>query len=380
MSDSGADGRDELFGLGRRKVLIGLGVALALTLGATAVIGQVASYHRLLDAIRHASKAWLPLTLAGEAIAYLGYLLAYRSVAAADGGPRLRTRDAAQVIALGLGAYVVGSDAGGLTVDYWAMRQAGSPTHEAFRRMLALNTLQAFGLVTFAAVSGAAVLALGTSGTALVMAIAWLVVVPAAIAASALVSSDRLAPRLEDAPESKERPHGLPVRPWLGWLRTKLRKLFADVVGGLVFVRHVIAHPLRYLGGVTGFPLFWLGDFFILWTALVAYGVHLNPARLVLAEATAWVLTFLPLPGGGAGVAEAGMTYSLHAVGVPLPHALSAALTYRAVNFWLPLVPALLLVPRARRLQDSLHETHRTEEDSDAAIHPGETEDTESAA
>jgi uncharacterized membrane protein YbhN (UPF0104 family) len=342
--------------LDKRKALIGVGVALVLTVAAVALLGQLTSYGELLDAWRRADKAWLPLCLLGELAAYLGYLVAYRSVAAADAGPKLPYRDAAQVISLGLGAYVLGSSAGGLTVDYWAMRRAGAPTHEAARRTLALNTLQAAGLTTLAALAGAIVLGLGASGGALALAIVWLTVVPAATAAAAVVSDDRVAPRLLDVPERGN-------RLWL-----KARKLFADTIGGVVVVRHVVTHPLRYLGGVLGYPLFWLGDFFILWVALVAFGVHLDPARLVLAEATAWVVSFVPLPAGGSGVAEATMAGMLNVMGVPLAQALPAAVVYRAVNFWLPLLPALALLPRARRLQRELEETSRASPDEDATL------------
>lgn len=345
-------------GIGRRKALIGLGIALLLTLGAVAVIGQVTSYGELLSALRRADKALLPLALLGELFAYLGYLVAYRTVAAADGGPRLRFRDVAQVITLGMGAYVVGSDAGGLTVDFWAMREAGSKTHEAARRTLALNTLQAAGLAWLATIAALAVVVHGAAHAALALALIWLIVPPAATVAAAIVSDERIAPRLLLADDGTHRR-----------LYAKLRKALADAVGGVVFTRHVLAHPGSYLGGVVGYPLFWIGDFFILWISLRAFGYHLDPALLVVAEATAWALNFVPLPGGGAGFSEAAMAYTLHAVGVPLSQAIFAALVYRAVNFWLPLVPAIALLPRVPALQESLRRTEHAARDEDAAVH-----------
>jgi len=341
----------------KRKVLIGLGLAVALTAAVVALLGQITSYGELEDAVRRANKVWFPLCLLGELVSYLGYVVAYRSVAAADAGPRLQYREVAQVVVLGLGAYVVGSGAGGLTVDYWAMRRAGAPKHEAARRTLALNTLQGAGLTTLAALAGAIVLALGAEGWALALALVWLVVVPAATAAAAVVSSEPIAARILDVPEGGNR------------LARKVRKAFADLIGGVVVVRHVVLHPTRYLGGVLGYPLFWIGDFFILWVALVAFGVHLDPARLVLAEATAWVVSFVPLPGGGSGVAEASMAGMLHVMGVPLAAGLPAAVAYRAVNFWLPLIPALILLPRTKRLQLALDDAGRASPDEDAVLH-----------
>lgn len=360
----------EVLGIQKRKAIVGVVLALVLTVAAVAVIGQITSYGTLMEALHKARKWWLPLGMLGELVAYGGYLAAYRCVARADGGPLLRYRDAAQVITLGLGAYVIGSGAGGLSVDFWAMREAGAELHEAARRTLALNTLQAAALAWLAAIAAVVLLALGAgNGAGFWMAVIWVAVVPAATAAAYVASGRRLGPSLMDAPDDGGRPHGWDPRPWIRWLRSKLRKALGDAIGGVVFTRHVISHPRRYLGGVIGYPLFWVGDFFLLWVTLQAFGVDLEPWRLVVAEATAWALSFLPLPGGGAGAAEATITFTLHAVGVPLSPALFAALTYRAVNFWLPILPALVLVPHIPSLRESLAEAEHTPRDEDAMLH-----------
>jgi uncharacterized membrane protein YbhN (UPF0104 family) len=369
--EAGGDGT--VFGVEKRKAVLGVVVALALTLGAVAALGQVTSYGKLREALGRAEVVWLAGCFGGQALAWLGYVTGYRAVAAADGGPRFRFRDAARVVTIGLGAYVIGSDAGGLTVDFWAMRAAGSSTHEAARRTLGLNTLQAGGMFAFAGVAGAVVLALGTHGhAALVMAVVWIGISLFVFAASAAVSDRRLAPRLLEAPSGEGRPSWRQPRQWPPWLRVKLRKAFADAVGGVVFARIVIEHPRRYLGGLVGYPLFWLGDFTIMWSALAAFGYHIDPARLVVAEATAWALTFVPLPGGGSGFSEATIAYTLNAVGAPLSPAIFAALVYRAVNFWLPILPALALLPTVSRLREALSRSDHGEPDEDVPVHPEE--------
>lgn len=343
-------GGGEILGFERRKVVIGVAVAAALSVGAAAAIGEVADYGKLVTALQRADAARLALCLIGEIAAYAGYIAAYRTVAAAAGGPLLRYRDAARVVVLGFGAYLVGSAAGSLGIDFYAMRKAGAGTHEAARRSLALNTLDASGLLGFAAVAGAVLLVRGTSGAALVMAAAWVGAVPAAIAGGAYFTQPDRARRIVGAGGGR------------------IRRAFGDTIAGVVLVRQVVAHPRRYAGGVAGYPLYWLGDFFILWMALYSFGVSLGPARLVVAEASAWVLTLLPLPAGGSGVTEASMTFALRAVGVSLPDALSAALVYRAISFWLPLIPALLLVPQVRGLQRDLEASERAEPDPDAVL------------
>jgi uncharacterized protein (TIRG00374 family) len=368
-----ASGGGTVFGVEKRKAVVGVGVALVLTLAAVAALGQITSYGKLREALGRADEIWLAGCLAGQLLAWLGYVTAYRAVAAADGGPHFRFRDAARIVTVGLGAYVIGSDAGGLTVDFWAMRTAGESTHGAARRTLGLNTLQAGGMFAFAGIAGAVLLVLGPGGgAALVMSIVWIGISLFVFASSAVVSDPRLAPRLLEAPDGEERPSWRQPRQWPPWLRAKLRKAFADAVGGVVFARIVVERPRRYLGGVLGYPLFWLGDFTIMWSALAAFGYHIDPVRLVVAEATAWALTFVPLPGGGSGFSEATIAYTLHAVGVPLSTAIFAALVYRAVNFWLPILPALALLPNMSSLRDALSRSDHTEPDEDVAVHPEE--------
>jgi uncharacterized membrane protein YbhN (UPF0104 family) len=363
---SGAGGAKERFTAGgRRKLVLAVGVAALLSAGASAAVGAVAHYGQLVAAFRTANAPILPACLAGEAAAYAGYLVSYRDVAAAVGGLVLRYRDVARVVVFGFGGAVLGAAAGSLGVDFAALRAAGAGTHEAVRRTLALNTLHAAALMTFATIAGVVVLARGAGGALLVMAAVWTAAVPLAAAAAAVVTSRRVAQRLVHAEPGPPRPRGLRPSAWLRWLAAGARRGFADTIGGVLLVRLVLVSPRRYLGGILGYPLFWLGDFFVLWTALLAFGVRLDPPTLVVAEATAWLLVLLPLPVGGSGAAEAAMAYSLHAVGVPLAEALPAALVYRAISFWLPLIPALLLLPQMAPLRHDLEQAERAEPDPD---------------
>jgi uncharacterized membrane protein YbhN (UPF0104 family) len=54
---------------------------------------------------------------------------------------------------------------------------------------------------------------------------------------------------------------------------------------------------------------------------------------------------------------EAVIALTLHAVGVPLAPALLAAFLYRVFAFWLPIVPALVLLPTVAQLTEDLPET-----------------------
>ncbi|HEX7582688.1 MAG TPA: hypothetical protein VF321_06330, partial [Gaiellaceae bacterium] len=68
--------RDELFGGDRRKAVATLLIGTVIVAVAVFFIGQVASFPKMLRALRHAGKVWFVVALAGEVVAYLGYIAA----------------------------------------------------------------------------------------------------------------------------------------------------------------------------------------------------------------------------------------------------------------------------------------------------------------
>jgi uncharacterized membrane protein YbhN (UPF0104 family) len=121
-----------------------------------------------------------------------------------------------------------------------------------------------------------------------------------------------------------------------------------------VIVRRLLRRPLAHPAALLGFPLYWAGDVLTLYAALRAFGVHPHLVPLVLAYATGFVVTALPLPAGGSGGVEAGLTFALNSVGIALAPALLATLVYRAFTLWLPVGPALALLPQLRDLDRRL--------------------------
>jgi uncharacterized protein (TIRG00374 family) len=325
----------------RRKAILTTLAALALLAVTVFAIGEVAKFHEMARALRRADKAWFALCLLGELLAYAGYIAAYRDFARIDGGPRFSIATVARVVAVGFGAFVAGSSAGTLGVDYWALHRAGDKPHMAARRVLALNTLEWAMLGLAATIAGAVSLARGRAPVA--MAVPWLVVVPFCFAAALWVT----------APSRVRRFTALPRRSRKRVVKV-LRTALADAVGGVVLVRHALARPRRYPLALLGFPVYWGGDILAMWAAVRAFDAHVSPAPLVLAYTTAYVVTSLPLPAGGAGGVEAGLVFSLHAVGVPLAPALLATLVYRLFTLWLPLAVAAVALTQVRRLSDDL--------------------------
>lgn len=342
-----------------RRVVAALGGALLLVGIAFVLIGRAASFGEVADAAREGDARWFPVCALGELLAYAGYVLAYRDVARARGGPELGLWTTARIVALGFGAVAVGSGAGGLAVDYWALRLAGARTHESARRVLAMNTLEWAVLAVWAALAGIAVLAGADEAVPPAMALGWVCAVPASIVAAIWTTQPSRVWRLTAV---HERPPGTSIagRAW----RT-VRTAFADAIGGVVLVRHVVARPSRYPAALIGFPIYWFGDIVALYGGLRAFGVEIAVAPLVLAYTTAYIATALPLPFAGAGGIEASMTLTLHAVGVPLAPALLGVLVYRLFSLWLPIVPALAVLPSIEHLERDVQRATRKSDEGE---------------
>jgi uncharacterized membrane protein YbhN (UPF0104 family) len=342
----------EIFGIDRKKALLSVVLGLVLVVAAVAGIGQITSFHHMVTALRQADTKWFPVCLGGELLAYAGFIAAYRDVARVDGGPLFPLWTATRVVAIGFGAYALGTSAGSLGLDYWALHRAGETPHVAFRRVLALNTVEWMVLGIYACLA-AVVIAAGGGSAPRPMVLAWLIVVPACIVAAVWVSSPRRSARLTSLAREPVRLTRSP-RTWLPWLWHGGRSVVSDAIGGVVIVRHLLAKWRTHLGGVFGFVVFWAGDITTLYAALRAFGVHPAVPALVLAYSTAYVVTMLPLPAGGSGGIEAGLAFSLNAVGIPLAQALVATLVYRFFTLWLPILPAALAATQVRALDQEL--------------------------
>ena len=319
----------------RRKILITLVAAALLAGGVASLIGEIANYSKLLDALGRADPAWFGLCVAGGAIAYLGYAVLFRALAGADGGPRLALRMALRVTIGAFGASVIATSAGRLGFEYWSLRRLREVPARAWARVLAINTA-AWAVLGLCACLGAGAIFIGAGGRApLAVKLVWLLVPPACLVPALWISFPARAPLAE--------PGG-----------GRVRSVLAVVVGGIALLRGLRSNRRAAAGGWGGAALYWAGELLVVWGALRAFGIDLGLAPLILAYATGYASTILPMPVGGAGGVDAATTFALTLVGVPLPTALLATVVQRIFTYWLPLVVAVASVRSLRRLGGEL--------------------------
>jgi uncharacterized protein (TIRG00374 family) len=102
----------------------------------------------------------------------------------------------------------------------------------------------------------------------------------------------------------------------------------------------------------------WLLDVAALWVLLLAFGSAPDPRRLLVAYGLASLVGLLPITPGGLGIIEGVLIPALVGFGTPQGVAVLGVLTWRLVQFWLPipLAVAAYLSLRASRRHGSQRE------------------------
>ncbi len=315
--------RPLVFVVGAAVVTVGAAFVLGFQAGPVQVLRVVSAPH---------SWIWLAVCLLGELAAYGAYVLTVRDMARVDDGPQLDLETSAKAVVAGFGVFAATRSSGGFAVDYWAFRDAGAGKRDAVRRVIALGFLE-YVVLSLSALGASALLFFHLDGYERPgITLPALLVVPVLVVAWWLTSPTR-ARRLS------QRRHG------------RLRRMFADSVAGAATVRELVRRPDKHLSGVLGTGLYYGGDMACLWAALRLVGTHIPIAALVLAYTAGYLLTRRALPAGGAGFVEIALTIALVGMGIGFARALLGVVVYRVFNFWLPIIPALALMPAVRDLR-----------------------------
>ena len=315
------------------KPLVVVLVAAGATVATVFVLASYSGFFHVwhLAESRH-NWPWLVGCAIGELVAYGGYILTFRDMARVDDGNEAGLGASTKTVVAGFGVFAATRSSGGFAVDYWAFREAGSSRRDAVRRVVGLGLLE-YVVLSMAALGASALLYFNLDGHASNgVTLPSLVIVPALVIGFWLTSPKR-AERL------RRRRSGF------------FRRVFSDTIAGGVTIRRLLLSPRAHGLGVVGNCLYWFGDIFCLWAALQFVNVQFSASLLVLAYSGAYVFTRRALPAGGAGVVELALTVALVGLGVRFRPALVGVVIYRLFNFWLPIVPALILMPAIRDLR-----------------------------
>jgi Lysylphosphatidylglycerol synthase TM region len=298
--------------------------AAVLFVGALAAMSAIAGWDKVLDRFDAGPSYWFAVAFAAELLAFCAYVLAYRSVAAVDDGPRLGLLESTELVAVGFGAFLA---KGGAALDSRALSRGPGADREGEVRVLALDALEHAPLAPAACAAAITLLARGSRKPGLDFTIPWATLVPigAVLAFIGVRHRDRFVG--ED-----------------GW-RGKL----GDVLEGIRILFTLARDWRAHWTGFAGATVYWAGDVVCLWASLQPFDAAPPFAAIVLAHAVGYVLTRRTLPLAGAGIVEVLMPLTLVAAGAPFAGAILGVFVYRVFNLWLPLVPALAAAPHLRR-------------------------------
>ena len=81
----------------------------------------------------------------------------------------------------------------------------------------------------------------------------------------------------------------------------------------------------------------WLLDAACLWVLLHAFGYTMNPINLIVAYGVIGVVASIPITPGGLGVVETALPALLVTFGAPFQAATFAVLSWRLIQFWMPI-------------------------------------------
>lgn len=290
------------------------------------VLPQIAGSRKAIDTLVQVDPVYLLAGLGLEAAAIVAYASLTRSILPKGRAPSRLTLVRIQLATLSLSHCVPGGTVGGSSLGYRLMTGAGvDGTDAAFAlatqglgSALVLNAILWVALVISIPFDGFNPLyvTVAALGAVLIGAFALLVL---SLTRGETRSADLLG-RVADR---------LPLVDGAAVTR---------VVHGLARRLQELARDPRLLARAVGWAAAnWLLDAASLWVFVAAFGYHVGPDGLLVAYGLANVLAALPITPGGIGVVEAVLPAALVAFGPPRAVAILGVVSWRLVNFWLPI-------------------------------------------
>ena len=322
MSDQHEDRR----GTGRRRLKRALMVLLGAVIVEYLVLPQIAGARKAAHTLGRVQPGWLVAGVVLEAVAIFSYSELTRTLLPIGRRPDRSTLLRITMSTLGLSHVVPGGTAVGTSMGYRLLTTAGvSGTDAGFAiateglgSAVVLNVFLWLGLIVSIPIRGFNPL----YGAAAVLGALLLALVGGAVIALTK-GEDRLAGVVCAVADRIPFLDGQDVSSVLHRVAVRLRGLATD--------------PQLLGRAALWAALNWVFDMAALWVFLAAFGHRVGPDGLIISYGIANVLAAIPVTPGGLGVIETVLTATLVGFGTPRAVALLGVVSYRLVNFWLPI-------------------------------------------
>jgi len=342
------DDDDHGLEINRRSVL-SLAAFLLLAIAALYfLLPQLAGLEDTWRRIEDGSPYWMIVALLFGVGMFFGYVAMFRGIFLRAGSNRIDWRASYQITMAGLAASRIfaAGGAGGLVLTAWALRRSG------MRKRLVADKTLTFLILTYIPYMAALIICglglrlgifPGPAPFGLTVVPAIVAVILTALAVATVLVPPDLPRRVEGFAEG----HGRLGR-WAQWLAN----LPASASAGMRDALQHLRHPDPALFGAI---VFWACQVGVLWASFHAFGDAPPLAVLTQAFFVGMFGNLLPMPGGVGGV-EGGMIAALAAFGVDAGQAVVAVLLFRAVTFWLPMIPGVIAYFQLRRTVEGWNE------------------------
>ena len=330
---TGSSGRPLLTRPGRRGfILLAVGVIAVIALLYVVVPG-IAGLDETWARLSAGDPVWLLAALLLELLSFASYVVFFRAVFT---GPTARIDwpasyriTMAGVVATRLLAV---AGAGGIALTAWALRRIGLRGRQVAADMAAFYIL----------LYGVYMTGLVGAGLGLYWGIfpgpapGGLTLVPAIFTSTVIVGVLAIATLSDDLEElSRGSPRRDPTQAPHARYSSPFRRRSPPAS------RAASACCARLARGCSGAIGWWAFDVAVLWASLEAFGTAPSVAVIVMAYFVGMLANTLPIPGG-IGAVDGGVIAALIGFGVSGGLAIVAVLSYRAIAFWLPIVPGTI--------------------------------------
>jgi len=123
----------------RAESLVFVAATTAIALGTLFAVTWVAGFDHVAARLRAVDPIWFAAALGAQALAYVGYVFAYREVSRVEEDCDFGTRDIVAAVTAGFGPFVA---RGGFAVDVHAFKKAGLSDQAVRVRVLGLGALE----------------------------------------------------------------------------------------------------------------------------------------------------------------------------------------------------------------------------------------------
>ena len=326
----------------KRLVQTGIAVVL-LTVAIYVLLPKIVGLDDALSKVGDGDPIWIAVAVMFTVLAFGAYVALFKGVVG-EKVIHLTVGESYQITMAGLMATRLFSagGAGGILLQYWALRKAGMERRRSVCRMLAFLIIQYSVYLAALIVCGILLREGVLPGNA-----PWgMTVVPAIIAGVLLVIMLLMAFVPEDLERRMER---IASSGRFGRMARRIATApatFAQATRtAIAYLRQGTQGVLAYAGAIG----YWAAQIGILWASFQAFDVHVPFGVVIQGFFVGMAANLFPLAPGGVGAVDAGMIGAFVLFGLPEEEVFVAILTYRVIAFWLPIPPGIVAFFQLRK-------------------------------